>query len=68
MLKKTLKKIQGYRRPKKNVVINEISYPSKDRRLHMRQSPFTDSQIMLVLKRAKAAVQVPDLCRENCIS
>ena len=34
----------------------------------MRQSRFTDSQIMAILKQAEAGQSVPELCRENGIS
>ncbi|SIT67186.1 putative transposase [Ectothiorhodosinus mongolicus] len=34
----------------------------------MRQSRFTDSQIMAILKQAEAGLSVPELCREHGIS
>ena len=34
----------------------------------MKQSRFTDSQIMAVLKQAEVGTAVPDLCREHGIS
>jgi putative transposase len=34
----------------------------------MKKSRFTDSQIMDALKRAKAGISVPDLCRELGVS
>ena len=34
----------------------------------MKKSPFTDSQIIAVLKQAEAGTPVPELCREHGIS
>ena len=34
----------------------------------MKNSRFTDSQIMAILKQAQAGVPVPELCREHNIS
>ena len=34
----------------------------------MKQSRFSDSQILAILKQAEAGAPVPDVCRENGIS
>ena len=34
----------------------------------MKKSPFTDSQIMAILKQNEAGSSVPELCREHGIS
>lgn len=34
----------------------------------MKQSKFTDSQIMAILKEAESGVRVPDLCRKHGMS
>ncbi|RBP42102.1 transposase [Eoetvoesiella caeni] len=34
----------------------------------MKQSRFTDSQIMAILKQAEAGTPVPELCREHGMS
>lgn len=38
------------------------------RRLYMKKSRFTDSQIIAVLKQAETGTPVPELCREHGIS
>lgn len=38
------------------------------RRLYMKKSRFTDSQIIAVLKQAETGAPVPELCREHGIS
>jgi len=34
----------------------------------MRQSRYTNSQIMAILKQAQAGIPVPELCREHGMS
>jgi putative transposase len=39
-----------------------------NRKLYMKTSRFTDSQIIAILKQAEAGSPVPELCREHGIS
>ena len=46
----------------------EVGFLLKNRKLYMKTSRFTDSQIIAILKQAEAGSPVPELCREHGIS
>ena len=52
---------------KKSAIRSRIFY-LRHRKLYMKTSRFTDSQIIAILKQAEAGSPVPELCREHGIS
>jgi len=52
---------------KKSAIRSRIFY-LRHRKLYMKTSRFTDSQIIAILKQAEAGSPVPGLCREHGIS
>ena len=52
---------------KKSAIRSRIFY-LRHRKLCMKTSRFTDSQIIAILKQAEAGSFVPELCREHGIS
>jgi putative transposase len=52
---------------KKSACRSRILY-LRHRKLYMKTSRFTDSQIIAILKQAEAGSPVPELCREHGIS
>lgn len=54
--------------PKKQLVAEVEFLIMAARKFHMKKSRTTDSQILSILKQAKAGTPVPALCREHGMS